>query len=319
MGGRLRLSVGLAVGFVAVLALTAGLVVLMWPAGKFPGAGEQMGRPSGSPPASALPSRFPTRDTTGVPPGWTPREQLTGDHTVWEDGAVVEDLRLTDGVLYIRASNVTLRRVELVGARVVNDYGRDCFNGLRIEDSSFVRGQTDLGQPVVQSGGYTLSRVKIEGHSEGVRAGEKAIGCQPILIEDTWMHLDPPDGCVDGAVDWHGDGVQGYLGPELTIRNTAITLAQTAGCQGTGAFFYSNQGNVRATVDQVLLAGGGFVFRLGTPGSVSGLKVVDGSWDYGPVDVLDCGSVDWGQGNEVVTVDSDGNVNALRSLECASG
>ena len=36
--------------------------------------------------------------------------------------------------------------------------------------------------------------------------------------------------------------------------------------------------------------GQGFPFRLGVPGSVSGLNIVDGSWEYGPVDV-NCSAV----------------------------
>lgn len=321
MKSRTRVGLGVAGGFVAGLA--AGAVLALSLPGFVPVAAPSPSPPdaSSSPEPTASPDRerFPTGETTGVPAGWTPSVRLTGEHTIWDDGAVVQDLRLTDGVLYIRASNVTLRRVELVGARVVNDYGRDCFNGLRIEDSSFVRGEVDLGLPVIQSGGYTLSRVKIDGHSEGVRAGERELGCEPVVIEDSWMHLDPPDGCSEGGVDWHGDGVQGYLGPEVVIRNTSITLAQTPQCQGTAAFFYPDQGNERVVVDGLLLAGGGFVFRLGTPGSVSGLKVVDGSWEFGPVDVLDCGAVEWGAGNEVVTVDADGGTVPVGPLDCASG
>ncbi|MDQ7992689.1 MAG: hypothetical protein AAGC63_05785 [Propionicimonas sp.] len=276
--------------------------------------------PAASPEPAPTPSvldPFPTADTTGVPDGWHPAEELTGDLTVWDDGAVLEDLRLTGGTLYVRAANVTLRRVELVDARVVNDYGRDCFNGLRIEDSSFVRADTDLGMPVIQAGGYTLARVKMDGPSEGARVGELALGCGPVLIEDSWLRIAPPERCVADEVDWHGDGVQGYEGPELTVRNTAISLEQVDGCPGTAAFFYPDQGNSRAVVDRVLLSGGGYVFRLGTPGTVDGLKIVDDSWEYAPVDVLDCRRVEWGADNEIVARAQDGSLRAVEPLECA--
>lgn len=259
---------------------------------------------------------FPTAGTTGVPNGWVPAKELTGEQTVWDDGAVIEDLRLTNGVLLVRAANVTIRRVEFVGSRVVNDYGRDCFNGLQIEDSSFLRGREDEGQPVVHGGGYTLSRVKIDGPSEGVRITEERLGCDPVLIEDSWIRVEPPENCAAEAIDWHGDGLQGYRGNEVTVRNSAIELVEVAGCSGTAAFFYPDQGNQRATVEHVLLAGGGYVFSLGTPGTVSGLKIMDGSWTYRPVDVLDCSQVEWGTGNEVVALGPDGVLRGVSPLEC---
>lgn len=261
--------------------------------------------PSPSGGVAAAAAGFPTRQSTGVPSGWTPKKTVTGDYIVKTEGAVVEDLRLTNGVLYVRAKNVTLRRVELSSARIVNDYAGVCYNGLRIEDTSILRGSKDVGMPAVESGGYTALRVKIDGPSEGFRAGEKGSGCGPIVIQDSWAQLDPPDGCT-GNDYWHGDGLQGYMGPAVTIKNSYINLAQTKNCVGTSALFYPDQGNTKITVDRLLLAGGGYVFRTGTPGSVSGLKIIDDSWTWGPVDVEDCSKLTWGSGNEIVTVNSNG-------------
>jgi hypothetical protein len=39
------------------------------------------------------------------------------------------------------------------------------------------------------------------------------------------------------------------------------------------------------TVERLLVMGGGATFRLGVPGSVRGLQIVDRSWSYFPVDV----------------------------------
>ncbi|MDQ7992690.1 MAG: hypothetical protein AAGC63_05790, partial [Propionicimonas sp.] len=183
---------------------------------------------------------------------------------------------------------------------------------------SILRGSNDDGMPVVEAGGYTAVRVKIDGPTEGFRVGEKSMGCGPVVIQDSWLKIDQPDRCVADKVDWHGDGVQGYQGAELTVKNTYINLAQTSGCLGTAAFFYPDQGNTRATIQDVLLEGGGYVFRLGTPGSVSGLKIVDDSWEWGPVDVSNCGVVTWGSGNAIVTVNADGSLKTVRSLACAS-
>lgn len=261
---------------------------------------------------------FPTASTTGVPAGWIPTKVVNGDYTLGDDGTVVEDLRVVGGILYVRGNDITLRRVELVGARIVNEYAGTCYSGLRIEDSSIVKGAVDLGMPAIESGGYSATRVKIDGVSEGFRVGGADVGCGPVSIVDSWVRVTPPDDCTDNS-SWHGDGLQGYLGVELTIKHSAITLVERPDCTGTSAFFYPDQGNTSAHVDDVLLAGGGYVFRLGTRGSVTNLKIVEDSWDYGPVDVSSCGEVTWGTGNEVVRVGDDGALTSVRALACATG
>lgn len=260
-------------------------------------------------------SLFPTKTTTGVPSGWTPKKTVNGDYVISTDGAVVEDLRVNGGVLYIRGSNVTLRRVELVGARIVNNYAGECYNGLRIEDTSILSGDDDEGMPVVSSGGYTALRLKVDGPTEGLRAGEKGYGCGAILIQDSWVQVDPPEGCTTNDY-WHGDGFQGYMGPEVTIRNTYIGLGHNGDCVGTSPLFYPDQGNTKITIDRVLLDGGGYSFRIGTKGTVNGLKIVDDSWKWGPMDVDDCSQVTWGTGNETVTLSSNGAVKSVSPLSC---
>lgn len=276
--------------------------------------------PTTSPTPTNSPSlgSFPTRANTGVPAGWTPKTVRTGDYVITQAGAVVEDLRLTNGVLYVRAANVTLRRVELASARIINEYAGRCYSGLRIEDTSILRGSTDLGMPVVESGGYTAVRVKIDGPSEGFRVAGNDVGCGPVTIQDSFVQVDPPDNCVAGRVDWHGDGLQGYMGVEVTVRNSTIILSEVTGCPGTAAFFYPDQGNTRVNIDGLLLAGGGYVFRLGTPGTVSGLKVIDDSWIWGAVDVQDCRQVSWGSGNELVTLNANGTLRSVGSLPCVT-
>jgi hypothetical protein len=230
---------------------------------------------------------------------------------------VIQDLRITGGILYIRGHNVTLRHVELVSARIVNEYAGVCYSGLKIEDSTILRGKVDLEMPVVESGGYTATRVKIDGVSEGFRVGGTDVGCGPVTIQDSWVRVVAPEGCTDNS-SWHGDGVQGYLGVALTIRHSAITLAERPDCTGTAAFFYPDQGNTRVTIDGMLLSGGGYVFRLGTPGTVKNLKIVDGSWGFAPLDVSSCSQVTWGSGNEVVRVAANGALTSVKSLSCVS-
>ena len=311
--GRINVRRVIAAGAVAVAVIAA---VLLVPQGWR--SGDSNPAPPRTEPSESSSPDFPTAATTGVPAGWQPTQEKTGEYTIFEEGAVVEDLRLTDGILFIRARNVTLRRVELIDSRIINDYGRDRFNGLRIEETSILRGPSDVGQPAVQAGGYTAVRVKMDGVSEGFRISEKEIGCEPVVIEDSWLRLAPPDDCHDPDL-WHGDGIQGYLGPPVTVRNTYVNLDQTDDCPGTAAFFYPDQGNSRAVVENLLVEGGPYVFRLGTPGTVRGLKVVEGSWMYGAVDITDCSSVDWGEGNEVVQVGADGSLKTVGPLKCGTG
>ncbi|MFH7322132.1 DUF4082 domain-containing protein [Aeromicrobium sp. JJY06] len=258
---------------------------------------------------------FPTSTNTGVPKDWEPQQTFTGDVDIDEPGAVLEDVRIVNGVLHVRAPDVTIRRVEFVGSRIDNLQASSCNNDLVIEDSSFVRGDTELFQPAVQFGGYRATRVKVIGLSEGLRAGGRPNGCGPVVIEDSYVSIAPADGCPD--VDWHGDGFQAYDAAAVTIRDTTILLNHDEGCLGNGAIFHPNDaGNERLTVENVLVAGGGFPFRLGTPGEVSGLKVVADSWEYGPTTITSCGATRWGSGNEAVTVSKDGAVASVGALSC---
>lgn len=236
--------------------------------------------PSSTPPPTTAPTGFPTAATTGVPAGWVPRETRTSGMTV--SSGVVQDIRIVGGNLTLTGP-VTVRRVELVGGRLILS-GAGCRGGAVIEDVSILRGSTTRSSDpeAIGPGGYTARRVELSGVPEGFRVGGRSSGCGPVVIEDSYAHIVAPDQCGD----WHGDGLQGYDGPALTVRNTAIHFQERGGCGGTSPFFVpSNQGNTSAVVDGLLVSGGGYGFRLGVTGSVRGLAVVDGSWGYGPVDV----------------------------------
>lgn len=259
----------------------------------------------------ATPITFPTPGTAGLPEGWTPRSTHTGDLHLSEPGAVVSDLRITDGVIYVEAENVTLRRVQAVGSRVVNDAGPVCGSGLLVESSEFVRSSvqtSDGDQQVIGNGGFTVRDVVIDGVPEGIRVG--AAQCGDVVVEDSFIRVVPPDVCND----WHGDGIQGYGGGSLTVKNTRIIMHETADCSGTAPFFYpSGQGNTSLTIDGLLVEGGGYAFRAGTPGSVRNLQVVRDTWGYGPVDVL-CSALTTWQAHTVTV--GDGRTRRLEPIEC---
>lgn len=232
-------------------------------------------------------NRFPNPASTGVPAGWTPARTRNTDLHVTQPGAVVQDLLLRNADLLVDAPNVTIRRVKLQGGQINNAAGHPCSNGLVIKRTTLEpppgEGSVVESEGAVSHGGYTARRVKIWRRAEGFRNGGRSEGCGPVRIKNSFAKIvTPPGGC-----DLHSDGIQGYDGSALTVTNTTIDFPTC----GTAPFFVpSGQGNTSATVKRLLVMGGGYPFRLGVPGSVSGLKIVAGSWQYEPVDV-NCSAV----------------------------
>ena len=160
---------------------------------------------------------------------------------------------------------------------------RAAATALSIEDTTLepAPGQSSTveSEGVISYGGYTARRVKIWNRSEGFRVGSKP-QCGPVRIENSFAKIVIPS----GRCDLHADGIQGYQGNALSVANMTIDFRE-ASC-GTAPFFIpKDQGNTSATVDRLLVMGGGYPFRMGVPGTVSGLKIVDGSWGYGPLNV----------------------------------
>jgi hypothetical protein len=244
-----------------------------------------------SPPAAAAArsgprlSSFPAASSVGVPRGWKPAETRRNDLVVSKKGAVVEDILFAGGNLIVDAPNVTVRRVRMQGGRIINWPGPTCRNGLVVEDSTFEPPPGQRFSPDAEgatgTGGYTARRVKIWRRPEGFRDGGRSAGCGPVRIEDSFVKIAIPPGCPG---DPHSDGIQGVDGPPLTVDNVTIDFREAA-C-GTAPFFVPDeQGNTTVKVDRLLVMGGGATFRLGVPGSVRRLSIVDRSWSYYPVDV----------------------------------
>jgi hypothetical protein len=269
------------------------------------------------PSASPLPVLgFPNPATTGTPVGWVPVSTRTTDLRVTTAGAVVQDIRLVNADIIVDAVNVTVRRVEIQGGRINNAPSSVCRNGLVLENISIIRAPAQITRatdpPAVMHGGYTARSVEVIGLPEAFRVGGRSMGCGPVTLENTFAKVVSPDVCGD----WHGDGVQGYDGAALTVRNMTIELTALGSCGGTAPFFYPrNQGNTSTTIDRLLVKGGGYVFRNGMPGSVRGLKIVDASWGYGPIDVR-C-SVLTGWEAQIVKIDTNYQVtSAVRTQSC---
>ncbi len=233
--------------------------------------------------------RFPNRKTTGVPHGWAPRRTRASDLTVTRAGTVVRDTRFTNGAnIIVKARDVTIRRVDMQGGMVTNQSGSNCGTGLLVEDSTFepAKGQPYVGNdsPAIGEGGYDARRVEIWKRGEGFRASD----CGQVKITDSFAYIvgDTPD-C---GRDLHSDGVQGYFAKGMTLRNATLIFGNDCGTSpyfiGYGPGYPSEPPINTGTyiVDRLLVAGGGYVFRQGVPASVTGLRIVDKSWLYGPID-----------------------------------
>jgi hypothetical protein len=236
-------------------------------------------------PTTALARSFPTASTVGVPAGWKPKQTRTTDLVVRKPGAVIEDLLLVDADVIVDAPDVTIRRVKLQGGGIQNRPGPTCRNGMLVEDTTIEprpgERYAEDSEGVISYGGYTARRVKIWRREEGFRDGGRSSGCGPVRIEDSFVKIAIPPGCPG---DPHADGIQGFDGPPLTVRNTTIDFTEAA-C-GTAPFFVpEGQGNTSVDVDRLLVMGGGATFRDGVPGRVRGLRIVDRSWSYRAVDV----------------------------------
>lgn len=261
-----------------------------------------------SPPAAG----WPNASNTGTPAGWVPTSTRSTDLRVTTAGAVVQDVLLTNGAdILVDAPGVTIRRVRLEGGRIDLSPGSAC-NRTRIEQVTIRRPAgtvTDSDQEGrITPGGWDVSRLHIDGAPEGLRAGGKA-QCGANSISDSYIRIQAPDVCAD----WHGDGIQGYDGGPVSVTNVAIDFQERGGCGGTAPFFYPHsQGNTSATIDRLKVDGGGFSFRLGMPGTVRGLAIVDGSWGYGPIDVRCSAVTSW----QASIVRADGTV--VRAQPCNS-
>jgi hypothetical protein len=247
---------------------------------------------------------YPTAACTGVPAGWTPTTTINGDLVVTTPGTVIQDYLVT-GTIDVRAADVTIRRTRVYG-RIDNFLTNTVYGHLLIEDSEVVNppGQTYATTTEYSIGvaNYTCRRCKIVGKVEGWRMGAASFaGAGPIVIEHSYALLLVSQEMCD-TIDPHGDGIQAYGSPFATIHHN--TIDQRSDPCPTGPIFIPDDGNAGATVTDNVVAGGGWSVRLAADSfpAVTGNKVVDRTWGYGPLDV-DCSKIGTWSGNATVTFD----------------
>jgi hypothetical protein len=270
----------------------------------------------GGPTKCPLPA-YPTAACTGVPAGTTLTTH-NGGMVVTTPGRVIDGLRIT-GSVDIRAHDVVIRNSEIQGS-VLNDSTGTRYR-FAIEDSTVAppNGCGSWGNGAIGVSNYRASRVRITGLPDGFR-----IAGSNVLIEDSFVSL-----CSANPED-HSDGIQAYgaaNGTNIVIRHNTIDQRAVTNGAATAPIFIPNDGdrqgnqNITVSVTDNLVAGGGFSLRIygdlpfSAP-SVSGNKIVDGTWDYGPVDVT-CSRIGTWQGNATVTYDwARGRIiNQVRALD----
>lgn len=251
----------------------------------------------------ALP-RYPTPSCTGVPAGWKPKKTVTGDLTVTRSGTVLKDVLVT-GSIHVKAANVRIKNTRVYGT-IDNFHGNNIYGHLTIEDTEVVNppGQefSKNDQYAFGVANYTCTRCKVINRMEGWRVGATDYsGAGRVVIQDSFAQLAVPPGMCESD-DPHGDGIQAYGGPSVTIRHN--TIDQRLDECPTAPIFIPDQGNAGAVVQDNLIAGGGYALRLtgGDFPAVTGNKVVQGSFGYGPIEIS-CGLVDRFSGNATVTYD----------------
>jgi hypothetical protein len=262
-----------------------------------------------TPPA---PGGFPNPASAGVPSGWTPTQTLSSDMTIRTPGAVVEDIRFTNGAsISVFADNVTIRRVEMLGGVITNQYGdapANCGHDMVIENVTFKQqpGQfVSSDGPVIGEGSYTARSIEVDGRGEGPRLSD----CGPVTLENSFIKIHGADEGTPACDQVHSDGIQAVYGVGATARNNTIIFETPC---GTAPWFVVdpavNTGTY--TVDRLLVSGGGYTFRHEVAGSVTGLRIVDRAWVYGPVDGLDCSKLS-GWEAKLVTIDANYQVTQV--------
>jgi hypothetical protein len=264
-------------------------------------------------PAPAPAAGFPNASNTGVPAGWRPRHTTNGDLTIRTPGAVL-DSELVTGTLHVNARNVTIRNSWVYGSIDNQSSAGFDYGGMVVQDSDVGPPSGDGGDtfPGLLVAGYTMERVHVHNVSEGPRVAafnNPAVpaSSQTVVIRDSLIQI------VRGTCS-HNDGIQGFGEPPRTIISHNTIDARPAGTDcTTGALFIGNDNADQVTVTDNLMAGGGFTMRLGGPGRngpggtydhVTGNRIVEDGWGFGPVHVDDCRTVaDWGD-NSVVRIDS---------------
>lgn len=300
-----------------------------------------------APPSGAR--RFPLPSDVGTPAGWTPTTiinqstpgvippgqpweryewRLSGSTTLVED-------TLFDGVQVIATTeNVTFRRCEFTSASNLTFYYFNYnMSGALIENCSFTRGTYADGFEAISGCGYTLKDSLVDGYAEGPHSsGLEYDNAQEVTIDHCYIRIAPYSQADGTPGEWHGDCLQAYYGPGISVTDTVLwvdetmpaggdTLPEGTYVEASAGFFYPDQLNSGpVNIDGLVIFGSPIPFRLGKgPATVKDLYIVNNSWKYEAIDV------DWSEVTapnwnncHVCTIDGNGQPVAGASLAYGS-
>ena len=270
---------------------------------------------------------FPTAATTGVPAG-TVLTLHDGDFRATVAGQVIDGLHVA-GSVWVCAERVQIRNSRIDG--VVGNYTcGSMWPSFTIADSTVGPEAGCLsGQTAVGAAGFTATRVHTRNVSDGF--GVSANGPNAaVTIQDSFVELCGND--TD-----HSDGVQLYLSADTPVHVVHNTINQLP-CSKAQRFpaswrcvtdaaqtapIFVSDGSKTINVRDNLLIGGSSTIRVGTSANpvtsaiVTGNRVVDDAWIYGPVDSTPCPAIQWAD-NKLVAIDSGYAITATtRDLACA--
>ena len=249
---------------------------------------------------------FPNAASAGVPAGWQPDAVHEGDLWVRDAGTVIDGLHVT-GSIQVRADDVTIRNTKVDDTIWNQESDRVQYSGLLIEDTEVGpdQGVSSSSDGAIGTSGYTARRVEIHGFTDGFR-----VAGPNVRIEDSFVVLSElAGGCP------HLDGIQGYGGgANVVVHHNTI---DARGSCSTSAVFMA-EASPHIDLRDNLLLGGAYSIHLNqyevpTVFAVHGNRVVEGSYDYGPSEVLDSGALTLScSDNRLVTIDAAYQVTADR-------
>jgi hypothetical protein len=257
-----------------------------------------------TPPA---PGGYPNVSNTGVPAGTVFAQTVNGNWMVTQNGTSIDAWHIT-GVLEIAAQNVTITRSQIDGG----------VQNFRAPNSSYTLTDSTVGPAfgcawgvTVWGNNYTALRVRSRNMDNGFSTDSGNL-----TIRDTFSTTCSPDSSA------HADGFETCCDINASYPNITLdhnTFDQRSASSATAPIDLAEAlhvTNVRVTNN--LVAGGAYSMYLenytapspSTPKWViAGNKFVNGSWAFDAVTTNNtCGNLDWGSGNDWVTVDSNYNI-----------
>lgn len=271
-----------------------------------PNASTPNGTPNGRCSGPSAPS------CTGVPAGLKLKEMAPtssdGGYVLKKAGAVYDGVHFRGDVL-IAAENITIKN-SLVDLAVRNELAGHYYSFVLLDSTVGPAGSCQ-GNDGIGRARYYAQGVLLRGHTSGfMDSGDD------ITIRDSYVKncsYDPSN---------HVGGIQAFEpGQNLVVDHTTFDQYKVDG-DTAPIFLYDSAGGTikNVSVTNTLFLGGTYSFQLKRAAGrlvVKGNSVVNGTWDYAPVEAQ-CADIDW-SGNKVVTIDSNYRITSVvRSLPCAS-